>query len=109
MIAFISYFFPAIFTLGLYESLTKNSLSWKQVIIKYCSYVMFINLGCFSIKKFFLHTADSPMLYEGDMLPRVAFNYIIMSLCMAVIILFIEILFSKNIKVTIEEECCDKE
>ena len=108
MITFISLFFPAVFTLWLYELLTKTSLRLKNAIMRYCSYVLFINFGCFGIKKFFLHTANSPLLFNGDMLPTVAFNYIVIALGVAMVLLVIEILFSKNIKINIEEEDFEK-
>lgn len=104
MIAFICYFFPAVFYLWLYEALTKNSLNTKQCIFRFCSNAMFINLGCFGIKKYILHTAGLSILYEGDMLPQVAFNYIVMSLGVAVVLLLAEILLSKNVKITVEED-----
>ena len=108
MIAFICYYFPAVFSIWLYEALTKNALSIKNYIFRFCSNAMFINLGCFGIKKYILHTADYPMLFEGDMLPGVAFNYLIMALGIAVILLLAEILLVKNVKIKVEEDSCEK-
>ena len=107
MIAFICYFFPAVFSLWIYEVLTKNSLTIKQCVFRYCLNVMFINLGCFGIKKYILHTANLPILQDGDMLPQVAFNYIVMAIGVAVALMFIEILLSKNVKIMIEEDSCE--
>ena len=108
MVAFICYFFPAVFSLWLYEALTKNSLSAKKCVFRFCSNTMFINLGCFGIKKYILHTADLPILLDGDMLPIVAFNYLVMALGIAVILLLAEILLVKNVKITVEEDSCEK-
>lgn len=107
MIAFICYFFPAVFSIWLYEALTKNSLNIKKCIFRFCSNAMFINLGCFGIKKYVLHTADYPILLDGDMLPGVAFNYLIMALGVAIILLLAEILLSKNAKIVVEEVSCE--
>ena len=108
MIGFISLFLPAVFALGLYETLAKTSLSVKKVIVRYCNYALFINFGCFAIKKYFLRTATEFMFMNGDMLPLVAFNYIIMSLGVAVVLVVAEILLSKNIKINVEEEVSEK-
>ena len=107
MIAYICYFFPAVFSLWIYERFTNNSLTIKQCIFRYCSNVTFINLGCFGIKKYILHTANLPILQDGDMLPQVAFNYIVMAIGVAVMIVVIEILLSKNVKIIVEEDFCE--
>ena len=108
MIGFISLFFPAVFALGLYESLTKKTLNVKSAIIRYCNYTLFINFGCFAVKKYFLDTATASMFLDGDMLPLIAFNYIVMSLGVAVILVAAEILLSKNIKINVEENSSEK-
>ena len=48
------------------------------------------------------------MFMEGDMLPLIAFNYIVMSLGVAVILVAAEILLSKNIKINVEENSSEK-
>lgn len=108
MIGFIILFLPAVFALGLYETLTKKSLNVKNAIIRYCNYALFINFGCFAIKKYFLRTDTEFMFQGGDMLPLVAFNYVVMAVGVAVVLVAAEILLSKNIKINVEEETSEE-
>lgn len=104
MIAFICYFFPAVLSLWLFETLTKNNLSWKECLFRFCSNALFINFICFGIKKFILHTAGEPICSNSaDMLPIVAFNYLVIAIPVTVVLVFAEILLPKKISITVEE------
>ena len=80
----------------------------KNAIIRYCNYALFINFGCFAIKKYFLRTDTEFMFQGGDMLPLVAFNYVVMAVGVAVVLVAAEILLSKNIKINVEEETSEE-
>ncbi len=104
MIAFICYFFPAILSLWLFETLSKQNISLKKCIYRFCLNSVLINFLCFATKKFVLHTDGAPMLYEGaDMIPSTAFNYIVMAIFFTLILVVLEILISKNVKVIVED------
>lgn len=66
--------------------------------------MLFINFGCIAIKKFLLRTAGSPLYSGNDMLPSVAFNYMILAIFVAVVLAVFEVLFSKNISFEVTEE-----
>ena len=104
MLSFICYFFPSVISLRIFESLTKTSLTLKQCIFRFCTNAFFVNFTCVAIKKLILHTANEPLLStSGDMLPVVAFHYMIMAFGISVIFVVAEVLLSKNIKITVEE------
>ena len=104
MFAFICYFFPSVISLRIFESLTKTCLTLKQCIFRFCTNAFFVNFTCVAIKKFVLHTANEPLTSTSlDMLPSVAFNYMIMAFGISVILVVAEVLLSKNIKITVEE------
>lgn len=104
MIAFICLFFPAILAVWLFETLGKHTLNLKQIIYRYCFYNISINFLCFAIKRFILTTANQPLYYfSSDMIPSTAFNYIVMAVVSALVIVIVEVLFSKKIKLSVEE------
>ncbi len=109
MIAFICYFFPSVIALWLFESLTKSSLSLKHCIFRFCRNALVINGLCFAAKKFIFKNATSPIYYDNDMTPSVAFNYIIMAVVAAVVITVLEVLISKNVKIAVEGASDEKE
>lgn len=104
MLAFISLFFPAVFSLGVYEWTLKTKLSLRRAIYLYAVQNMAINAFCFAVKKFWLETADGPMLIDGDMTPGTALNYLVLAVPAAMIVAFICALVTKTVKVTKEDE-----
>lgn len=103
MLAFISLFFPAVLSVWFYELLTKTEFQIKQFILRYCANVLFINIICTGIKRFVFNTGYHS-LYDGkDMVPSVAFNYMVMAVIVAVVLVIVEIFLNKNIKVSVEE------
>ncbi len=103
MITFICLFFPAVVSLWLYEALAKTSLGLKKCIFRFCLNSLIINFVCFVAKKFVFDTASYSLYIEGDMLPSTALNYLIIALPIAVILVLAEVLLSKKIKITVEE------
>ena len=105
MIAFICLFIPAVLAVWLFESLSKTSLSRKQWLYRYCANNLFINLLCFAVKKILLDTAGSTFfsLY-ADTTPAAALNYILMAVPVAVVLVFVQVLLSKYVKVDVEEK-----
>lgn len=103
MIAFICLFFPAVISVWIFELLTKNQLSIKKCIYRFCLNSILINFLCFFIKKVFFNTATYPLYYAPDMLPATAINYLIIAVPLAILIVLSEVLFSKHIKISVEE------
>ena len=99
MITFICLFFPSVLALALYEKITKCKISVKKSIYLYCIFNIFINGGCFLIKKYILATGDL-YLFEGtDMTPSAAFNYLLITIPLAIICALIASLLKKNVKI----------
>ncbi len=104
MLAFICYFFPAIVSVWIFESLTKKPLGIKRCVFHFCANTLFINFLCIGIKRFILNSAGT-LIYEGaDMLPTVAFNYIVMAMLSGAILVVFEVLLFKKVKITVEED-----
>lgn len=105
MIALICFFFPAVISLWLFEALVKRRLDRRRWIYRFCTNTLLINFICFGIKKFFLQTANAPLYSMGtDMYPSAAFNYILMAVLAAVVLVVFEVLLSKKIKIEMKEE-----
>lgn len=104
MLAFISLFLPAVFAVGVYEWTLKTKISLRYAVYLYAVQNMAINAFCFAVKKFWLGTADGPMLIDGDMTPSTALNYLILAVPMALIVAFVCALVTKTVKVTKEDE-----
>jgi len=110
MIAFICFFFPSVISLWMFEALVKRRLDRKLWIYRFCTNTLLINFICFGIKKFFLQTANAPLYSMGtDMYPSAAFNYILMAVLTAVVLVVFEVLLSKKIKIELKEEHHAKE
>lgn len=110
MIAFICLFFPAIVSVYIFESLTKINLNLKQLLFRFCTNTLLINALCFIAKKILFKTAADPLYYfSTDMTPSTALNYILLAVIFAVAITIAEVLLSKKIKITIENEIEDDE
>lgn len=109
MLAFICLFFPAVTSVWLFESLAKTEFSLKESIMRFCTNALIINLLCITVKKFFFATGENPLCSEGDMVPNVAFVYIIMALFFAICVTIFEVIFSKKIKSVTAEEVSDEE
>ena len=105
MIAFICLFFPAVFSVWMFERLTKQNLGFKRIAFRFCINTLIINFFCFLSKKLFFGTAEAPLYtFETDMRPTVAINYIIVAVVTAVILTLFEVLLSKKVKIYVEEE-----
>ena len=108
MIAFICLFFPAVFSIYVFEGLAKSDLNLKQLIFRFCTNCLLINLICFAVKKFIFQTADQPFFYiSTDMTPSTALNYIIIAMVTAIIISVAEVLLSKKVKFSVEENAIE--
>ena len=96
MLALICYFFPAVISVWMFEALAKSRLTLKQCIYRFCGNALFINFILIAVKKFILNTAANPLITsEGDMLPSVAFNYLIMVVPIAALLALFEVFFLK--------------
>lgn len=104
MLTFICLFCPAVLCLRIYQGLCKKNLTAKECFLRMGTNILFINFGCIAIKKFLLRTAGSPLYSGNDMLPSVAFNYMILAIFVAVVLAVFEVLFSKNISFEVTEE-----
>ena len=105
MILFICLFLPAVLAVWLYEHLQKNELSKKQWFYRYCLNTVFINFVCFAVKRFLLGTAAQP--FGGgitDATPSEALNYLIMAIPTAVFFSFLQVLFTKHVSLSVEDE-----
>ena len=104
MLAFIVLFLPAVFSLWIYEALTKKELSLKKVIYRYSVNVVLINFLCFLIKCYVFNSGATSLLFDGkNMLPVSGFNYLILALPIAVMLAFLEVVISKKTVITVEE------
>lgn len=105
MVAFICLIFPPILAVWFYEILTKQSLNPKKWVYRFALNAVAINFVIFMVKKFILKTGMAPMYSATqDMTPDAAFNFLIMALPIAAVLVAIQVLFSKKAKLTIEEE-----
>lgn len=104
MIALICLFFPAVLGVGLFERWQKTDLTRKQWLYRFCTNALFINCICFCVKRFLLNTAADPLytLYV-DITPIAALNYMIITIPTAVVFAFLQVVFSKTAKVTVED------
>ena len=104
MIAFICLFFPAVLSVWAYEALTRTELKGKKWVYRFCGSTLIINFICFAIKSYVLATAGYP-LYElaTDMLPGTAVKYMIMAAPAAIILVVVEVLLAKYVKIRVEE------
>ena len=109
MIAIICYFFPAILSIGLFEKLSKKALSFKGWIYRFCFNSIAINFLCFAVKRFLLHTDGLAMLTNGDMIPSVAFNYILMAVPIGIVSAVLQALISDKVKLSVEDNKNEKE
>lgn len=111
MLAFISLFFPAAVCVWLFEALAKTEFSLKETVMRFCADALIINFLCLLFKKFIFGTGAAPLCENGDMTPNVAVVYITMSLVFGAIITVVQVIFSKKITVTLEEDSdeADKE
>lgn len=109
MLAFIALFFPAVVSVWFFESLAKTEFSLKESIMRFCTNALIINLLCIAVKKFFFATGEFSLYSEGDMVPNVAFVYIIMALFFGACVTLVEVIFSKKIKSVSAEEVSDEE
>lgn len=105
MIAFICLFFPAVLGVWLFEHLQKTSLGRKQWLYRFCTNTLLINGICFGAKRFLLDTAGEPFcsLY-ADTTPAAALNYLIMAIPAGVVVVFLQVLFTKHAAITVEDE-----
>lgn len=104
MIGIICYFFPAVVAVRIYELLTRDNMSAKQCIYRFCTNTILINLVCLIAKKFASHTVNTPFMQPGgDFLPDTAFKYLLIAMASAVVFAVIEALLSKKLGIIIEE------
>ena len=99
----VIYLFPAIISIGLLEWIMKQQLSKKSIVYLFASNTLLINVICWGIKIYILGTGFEPISVEGEMLPSVAFNYLIMAGGAILLIVILEVFFYKNIKFKVED------
>lgn len=105
MIALICLFLPAVFALWLFEHIRKTALTRRQWFYRYCTNVLFINLATFAFRLFVLDKGYSPF---GTLLDDFScvdgMHYLIVAVPVAIILAFLQILFSKHATVCVEEQ-----
>ncbi len=110
MIAFICLFFPALLTVGAFEALTKQKLTVRGWVYRFCFHVVAINFLVFLCKKVGLYTAHLALYtLNADMTPNSALNYLLISGAAAAILLVIELFTTKHVQVTLEEKTDETE
>lgn len=104
MVAFIVYFFPAVASVWFFERLRKTTLDKKAWLYRFAWNTMLINGICFTVKKWFLHTATVSMSsFSADMTPDIACNYLIMAIPLAVVIAVAEAFLTKHATIELED------
>ncbi len=105
MIAFICLFLPAVLGVAIYEHLRKQKLCRRQWLYRYCTNAVFINMICFAVKRFLLGTGgDAFTGISGDATPATAVNYLIMAIPVSIVLAFLQVLWGKHTKITIEDD-----
>lgn len=95
--------FPAIVSVGLFEKIMKVRLSKRSIVYLYALNTLLINFICFGIKTHILGTGNVPFIVDSNMLPAVAFNYLIMEGATTLMVTILEALVYKNIRFKIED------
>ena len=108
MFAFICCFFPAVVGVWIFEVLSKKRLTVRQCIYRYCGYTLAANFVYTAVKMFVLKTATSPILVDAEMIPRVAFHYLIVVIPAVLLFVFGELLFGKKIQIVVEDIDADE-
>lgn len=101
MITFICLFFPPVLSVFLYEKIQKCRLDRRGFLSLYCFDVVAVNMLCFSVKKFVLHSAGDTM---ADLTPAGGLNYLVIALAAAVAVAFACVFAKKNVKISKEVE-----
>lgn len=109
MIAFICCFFPAVVGVWLFEVLSKNKLSVRQCIYRYCGYTLGSVFVYLSVKYVILRTADIAIFTGADMLPSVAFHYLIVVVPSVLLFVLAELLLRKKVRIAVEDADEDEE
>ena len=91
MFAFICCFFPAVVGVWIFEVLSKKRLTVRQCIYRYCGYTLAANFVYTAVKMFVLKTATSPILVDAEMIPSVAFHYLIVVIPAVLLFVFGEL------------------
>lgn len=104
MIEFICLFFPAFISVGIFQKLIKNKLNLINLFSVYSIFNLAINGFVFLIKTYILGTGESLLIFDIDMTPSIALNYLIMAVPASVIFSIIFTLCYKNIELKIEKD-----
>lgn len=104
MITFICLFFPAIFSVALFELFTRKQLSKRHILYLFVFDTMIINFVCFFVKTFVLGTGNGPLYDNSDMFPSTALKYLIMAVPVAIIISGMISCLSTTVNITVEEQ-----
>lgn len=99
MVAFIALFFPAVLSVWIWDAVSKAPVCNRRCLYLYSLNVMLINLGCFAIKRWILHSGEYPL---GDMTPTSAINYIIAAVFLSVVLALVEIVLYKRVRIQVE-------
>ncbi len=105
MIDFICLFFPAVVSLGLHTVLRRRLPSVAGGIFRYVTYGVVINLLGFLINEYVLFDgAYFPFVTGGNMDSANGLVYLAVVAVLALLIPIFEIVFLKNITITVEED-----
>lgn len=105
MITFIVLFLPAVLAVWIWETVSKTQLSKKKWLYLLSLNIMLVNLACFAIKKWILHTAANVLSgLAADMTPSVALNYLIMAIPVAIGLALVENFVFRHIRLRVEED-----
>lgn len=110
MIALIVYFFPAIVSVWIFETLSKSTLTHRHWFCRFAWNTVLINGICFAVKKWVLNTADVVLSsFYKDMTPAIAVNYLIMAIPLAVGIAIVQVFLHRHLRVQVEDAPSAKE
>ena len=96
---------PAVLSVWLWEIFHKKQLSKRNWVYLLSLNVMLINLGCFAVKRWVLHTAATALITKGqDMTPLVAMNYLIMAIPAAIALAVVEKVVRDKVRICVESD-----
>ncbi len=105
MIDCICLFFPAFLSLGVYKVLSRKPLSLGSAILRYFIYGLFVNLLGFALNEYLLPAgAYFPFVTGGTMGSGNGVIYLFSVAIIAVLLPVAEVLLSKKVSLTIEDD-----
>ncbi len=95
MIELICYFFPSVLCLWLFESFTRQKLSLKRCIYRFCGNAVIINLFCFALNTYLI---KAPVTLTFT----TAFYYLVMAIPFGIILTIVQSILADTTKLTLE-------